>query len=77
MDTGYFLKGTEFEILNEDDGFWSGYAFYQGKIDGKLLGYEQEYVDIIPESEYRNTIIKSPPSSYTKKEEWWEYTNYP
>jgi len=76
-DTAYFLKGTEFEILNEDDGFWSGCPFYQGRIDGILLSYEKECIEVISEAEYSNRIIKSPPSPHNKQEEWWEYTNYP
>jgi hypothetical protein len=73
----YPTMDKDIEITNEDDGFWSGCPFYQGRINGILLSYDKEYIDIIPESEYSNRIIKSPPSPYNKKEEWWEYTNYP
>ena len=76
-DTAYFLKGTEFEITNEDEGFWSGNPFYQGRIDGMLLSYDQDTVDIIYDNTFTNKIIKSPPSPYDKQDEWWEYTKYP
>ena len=76
-DTGYFLKGTEFEILNEDDGFWSGCPFYAGRIDGMYMSYDKNTIDIIEEKEFSNRVIKSPPNPHVRKEEWWEYTNYP
>ena len=46
-DTVYFLKGTEFEITNENDGFYTDLPFYQGWINGMYMDFDQKDVDII------------------------------
>lgn len=75
-DTYHFLKGTEFEITNEDDGFWSNNPFYSGLLDGRQYSFDMEYVDIISNDEFLNVVIKAPEIIY-EKEQWWEYVNYP
>lgn len=75
-DTYLFLKGTEFEITNEDDGFWSNNPFYGGPLDGEYHSFDMEYVDIIEADEFLNVVIKAPEIIY-EKEQWWEYVNYP
>lgn len=75
-DTAFFLKGTEFEITNEDDGFWSLNPFYAGRIDGIYVSLNQDDVDIIYDGSYTGKVIKAPEMN-SPKEEWWEYTNYP
>jgi hypothetical protein len=75
-DTDYYLAGTEFEIINEDDGFWSLNPFYSGKIYGRHVSFDQKHVDIIYDKSYTGKIVEAPKKEYPK-EEWWEYTNYP
>jgi hypothetical protein len=36
-NTAYYLKGTEFEITNEDNGMYSLNPFYAGEIDGNIM----------------------------------------
>lgn len=45
-------KGYEFEVDNEDDGFWSNHAFYQGWIKTPsghkiLASYEQNKCEVV------------------------------
>jgi len=76
-NTAYYLKGTEFEITNEDDGMYSLNPFYAGKIDGRHISFDQDAVDVIyNHEEYTGKVI---PAECRKEEEepWWAYTNYP
>jgi hypothetical protein len=76
-DTYFYLKGTEFEITNEDDGMYSLNPFYEGDIDGRYVSFDQELVDVIyNHKEYTGRVVRA---ELEKQEEepWWAYTNYP
>lgn len=76
-DTAFYLKGTEFEITSEDDGFWSLNPFYAGKIHGRYVSFDHETVDVIyNHKEYTGKVILAELKK-EKEEPWWAYTNYP
>lgn len=73
-----FLKGTQFEIISEDDGMYSLCDFFRGPTsDGQEVTCQWKECDIIPYSQYKGIVIKDPWVPYEREEQDWEYTNYP
>lgn len=51
-----FKKGTQFIVDNEDDGFYTDYAFYQGWMTDKTghksyRGIEKKYCEVVDHGE--------------------------
>lgn len=80
QDTAYYLKGTEFQILNEDDGMWSNNPFYAGRLDGRYVSFDGDKVNVIYDDSYTGKILPNHEfinSIEPEKEQWWQYVDYP
>lgn len=75
-DTSYFLKGTQFEVTNEDDGFWSRNPFYGGIINTMHLSFEPNAIKIIKQIDYKGIVLPKPKTSCEPSDPW-DYLNYP